>query len=138
MPSSGATRAGADEPNDHLSRFVRDWLQQHGETERGLAKRTVDPETKQTLQHGWINTLASNRVPRAPELWRLRALAVGMRVPAKRLAQLSGKQWLELEVAEIAVTSRDTVVVTVPADLTDEERAKFIRMAEGMARSMRE
>lgn len=136
MPTSGGTHGST--PADRLSIFVRDWLAEHDESTRGLADKAVDPKTGFQLQHGWIASLARGRVPRAPDLWRLRALAAGMGVPVRLLAELAAAEWLGLEVAEVPVGSDSAVVVTVPEGLSEEERARFRRMAEDLARHLTE
>ncbi|MDH2425727.1 hypothetical protein [Sphaerisporangium sp. TRM90804] len=165
MPTRGGTPGTAD---DQLSRFVRDYLAEHGESERALAERAVDPQTGFSLQHGWINQLAKGRVSRAPELWRLRALGVAMSVAPRVLAELAAAQWLGVEVARLKdapdgsweavpipqglsekeranfvriveeVAAGSREAIQVPPDLSPQERARFLRMAEDIARHMRE
>lgn len=133
MPTSGGTHGKTDQ----LSAFVRTYLAEHDESERALARRAVDPMTGLTLQHTWINSLAHGTMSRAPELWRLRALAAGMNVPVQMLAELAAAQWLGVEVAEFSVGGgKDWVAVSVPEGLSPEERARFIRMVEDIARHM--
>jgi len=138
QPSSGGT-LGSEEPPDqgHLSRFVRDYLARTGVSERTLAEKSIDPVTTLRLKHGWMNLLVHARQDRAPELWRLRALAVGMGAPARRIVELAAAQWLGLDVAEVDTPS-GSVVVTVPEDLSPEKRERFVRMAEDMARHLAE
>ncbi|WP_431897821.1 hypothetical protein [Nonomuraea sp. bgisy101] len=131
MPSSGGTPGTTDQ----LSRYIRDYLAEHDESERALARRAIDPETGFTLQHGWINQLAQNRVARAPELWRLRALAAAVQKPARMLAELAAAQWLGVEVAEVPQAGGDDwVAVTVPPDMTPEERERFVLFAQDIVR----
>lgn len=132
MPASGGTLGGAANIGP-LSRYVRNYLDRTGESERGLARRSRDPISEVTVRHGWLNELLNGTIERAPELRRLRALAVGMGVPVRTLAALAAKQWLEVDV--VAAEGDDTVeTITVPAGLTPEQRAKFRRMVEDMAR----
>ncbi|MEV0306456.1 hypothetical protein [Nonomuraea fuscirosea] len=119
---------------DRLSAFVRDYLREHQESERRLADRAIDPETGLTLQHGWVNALKNGRVPRAPELWRLRALAVAMSVPASKLAEMAAAQWLGVEVVDVEINQDEQVAVTVPKGMPPAERARFMRMVQEMAR----
>ncbi|MGW5689126.1 hypothetical protein [Nonomuraea sp. NPDC003754] len=131
MPSSGGTPG----TNDQLSRYIRDYLVEHDESERALALRARDPETGLKLQHGYINSLAKNTVLRAPELWRLRALAAAMQRPARVLAELAAAQWLGVEVAEIPKEGgEDWVAVTVPKDMSTEEREGFVLFAQDIVR----
>ncbi|MFI9558816.1 hypothetical protein [Nonomuraea endophytica] len=120
MPTSGGAPGGAGQ----LSAYVRTYLEERDLSERALAERAIDPETGFALQHGWINQLAKGRVPRAPEVWRLRALAAAMQVPIRLLADLAGAQWLGIEVAEVA-TGEGWVAIAVPAGLSPEQRARF-------------
>ena len=136
MPSSGGTPGNAD--RDHLSRFVRDYLADRDESERAMALRAVDPDTGFDLQHGWINQLVKGKVSRAPELWRLRALAAAMGVPEAMLAELAAGQWLGVDVAQVRAGDGSWVAVTVPAGMTGEQRDRFVRMAEDMARHVAE
>lgn len=132
---SGGTPGNAEQ-NRPLSRFIRDYLIEHDESERKLAGRAIDPDTGLKLQHGWINALALGNVSRAPELWRLRALAAAMGMPAARLAELAAAQWLGVDVAQVPAGDGGWVAVTVPAGLSPEERDRFVRMAEDMARHL--
>jgi hypothetical protein len=134
MLESGGT-LGSTRP---LSVYVGQYLANTGDSERSLAARSKDPETGLPVLHGWINTLVNGQMSRAPEMWRLRALAAGMGVPPRVLARLAAAQWLEVEVTEHALTDDASVIVSVPGDLTEEERRKLIRMAEGLAREFRE
>lgn len=134
MPPSGGTPGSAAE--DRLSAFIRQYLDEHDESERALARRAMDPTTGLTLQHGWINQLVLGRVTRAPELWRLRALAVAMGVPAERLARFAAIQWLGVDVAEVDGADGEKVAISVPPDLSPEDRERFIRMAEDIARHL--
>lgn len=133
MPTSGGTHGGADQ----LSTYIRDFLAEHDLSERQLADRSKDPETGFGLNNGYINSLIRGRASKAPELWRLRALAAGMRVPASLLAKLAAAQWLGVEVAEIATGEADWVAVSIPEDMSPEERERFVRMAEDIARHMK-
>ncbi|MGW3346758.1 hypothetical protein ACWDA3_25895 [Nonomuraea rubra] len=133
MPTSGGTPGSTDDAAS-LSTFIRDYLAERDESERALARRAIDPETGFTLQHGWINQLVMGRVSRAPELWRLRALAVAMGVPAEMLAELAAAQWLGVDVARVRTGGGDWVAVSVPPGLSPEERERFVRMAEDIAR----
>lgn len=131
MPSSGGTLGTMD----RLSAFVRDYLIKHDVSERALAKRAVDPESGLKLNNGWINQLVLAQVIKAPERWRLRALAVAMQVPVQMLAELAAAQWLGVDVAEVSVGGgAEWVAITVPAGLSPEKREQFVRMAEDMAR----
>ncbi|GAA0853210.1 hypothetical protein GCM10009525_82300 [Streptosporangium amethystogenes subsp. fukuiense] len=133
-PQSGRT-PGSTNP---LSRLVRACRDEAGLSLREFADKCIDPQSDRGLLHNWIGELEHGRLPRAPEMWRLRALAAGMGVPVQQLAELSAKQWLGVDVAEIVTGERSWVAVTVPEGLTPEERARFVRLAEDLARHMKE
>jgi hypothetical protein len=133
-PQSGGT-PGSTKP---LSRLVKEHLESSGQSLRELAERCHEPQGDRTLLHSWIDQLAHGRMARAPELWRLRALAVGMGVPLQVLTELAANQWLGVEVAAVFVDQKYRVVVTVPESMTPEKRVRFVKMVEYMARHMEE
>lgn len=128
----------AARPQDQLSTYVRDYMAAHDMSERQLALKAVDPVSGQRVLHTWLNSLLLGTMVRAPELWRLRALAVAMGVPEKRLAELAAAQWLGVQVAHVETSSGQQVTITVPKGLTGEARARFILMAEDIARRLAE
>ncbi|MEU1731419.1 hypothetical protein [Streptosporangium sp. NPDC020145] len=137
MPSSGGTLGSTGTgQGDHLSRYIKDYLAREQTSERALAARSRDPVTTLTLKHGWINQLVNNGVERAPELWRLRALAAGMGVPVRVLTELTAAQWLALSVEELPAGEDAVVLINVPEGLTPDQKERFRRMAEGLARQM--
>ncbi|MER7126695.1 hypothetical protein [Micrococcus luteus] len=95
-------------------------------------------EGDRTLIHTWIDQLVHGRMARAPELWRLRALATGMGVPVRVLTELAASQWLGVQVADVAADEETRVLVTIPKGLSSEAKARFIRIAEDIARHMEE
>lgn len=134
MPQSGGT-PGSTKP---LSQRVKKHLDETGLSLRDFAEKCRDPQSDRALVYSWIDSLVHGRMTRAPEMWRLRALAAGMGVPAQWLAELSAAQWLGVDVAEVEAGERSWVAVTVPPGLTPEARARFIRAAEDLARHMEE
>ncbi len=132
MPASGGTHG----TTEHLSTYLRQWMAERDESERGLARRARDPETGLALRHGWINQLVLGQVTRAPELWRLRALAVAIGVPVRKLAELAAAQYLGIATAEITVSEEETIVVSVPPGITQEDRERLVRIVEDVARHM--
>lgn len=133
-PQSGGT-PGSNKP---LSRLVKEHLESSGQSLREFAEKCHEPQGDRTLVHSWIDQLVHGRMARAPELWRLRALAAGMGVPLQALTELAAVQWLGVEVAELVTMQRDRVVVTVPEDMSPEKRARFVKAAEDLARHMAE
>ncbi|GAA3417741.1 hypothetical protein GCM10018952_50820 [Streptosporangium vulgare] len=130
-PQSGRTPG-----SNPLSQLVKQHLADTGLSLRELAEKCRDPQSDRTLIYSWIDSLVHGRMARAPEVWRLRALAAGMGVPTQRLAELSAVQWLGVDVAEVAAGDRSWVAVTVPPGLSAEARDRFVRMAEDLARHM--
>lgn len=133
-PQSGGT-PGSNKP---LSRLVRQHLDETGLSLRELAEKCHEPQGDRTLVHTWIDQLVHGRMARAPELWRLRALAVGMGVPVHVLTELAAAQWLGVDVAEVAAGEESKVLVTVPESMTLEKRARFVRIVEDLARQWEE
>ncbi|MET8866469.1 hypothetical protein ABZW11_26325 [Nonomuraea sp. NPDC004580] len=129
-----------------LSDHVQAYLDRTGLSRRTLAEQCRDPETGQTLNHTYIGDLVSNRVPRAPEMWRLRALAAG--TPGESIAdgsddyrrrldalkRMAAIQWLDLgDVLRVETGSGAWITVHVPESLSDRRRQTIVRMAEDMA-----
>ncbi len=77
-----------------LSTYVREYMERTGVKNLALARRSIDPESGQELLPQWIKHLVENRIPRAPEPWRYRALAAGMGVDVERIKMLAADQWV--------------------------------------------
>lgn len=126
------TSTTSDQP---LSDYVKAFMDSSSMSTRQLADRCRDPESGQSLNHSYINSLRTNRVPRAPELWRLRALAAGTGGNLDEFKRMAAIQWLDLgDVLRVDVGGGTFVTVTVPADTSVRKRRKIIRMAEALAR----
>lgn len=134
MHASGGTRGAPD--STALTSYVKAYLEKTGESERGLARRARDPETGIGVSHGWIGDIVDGSMDRAPDLRRLRALAAGMGVDVGVLTRLAAAQWLGIPVEEVQTPEGDVVIVTVPPGLSQEERKKFRRMVEEMAKHL--
>ncbi|WP_347601402.1 hypothetical protein [Acrocarpospora sp. B8E8] len=57
-----------------------------------------------------------------------------MGVSVRLLAELAASQWLGVETGSHEIDDRTQVTVSVPGELSDEERERFVRIAEDMAR----
>jgi len=135
-----------------LSDYVQSYLDRTGLSRRQMAEQCRDPETGQTLNHTYIGDLISDRVPRAPEMWRLRALAAGTRSDSvtegqeeeyrrrlEELKRLAAIQWLDLgDVLRVDTGEGGWITVSVPPTLSDRRRQTVIRMAEEMAAALDE
>lgn len=135
-----------------LSMYVQAYMEREGLSARQFTTRAVDPEgDNQRLLVQWVLHLADNQLSRkAPELWRLRALAAAMatepdaglnreryRRELDTIKKLAAAQWFEMtEVMEVPVSDGSVVTVSVPPSLSDEDREKIRRWAEQMARDL--
>jgi len=148
MPSRAA-RDIDDTADEHpLSDYITAFQERQEVSSRQLAKRAVDPETGQRLRYDYILALTGRMVPRAPELWRFRALAAAMsgndlpgepsyREHLERMRWLAAAQWLGIsEVSQIETSSDSIITVSVPTDLTEDERREVTEWAERTARGM--
>jgi len=135
-----------------LSMYVQAYMEREGLSARQFAARAVDPEgDNQRLLVQWVLYLADNQLSRkAPELWRLRALAAAMatdpdtgldreryRRELDTVKKLAAAQWFEMtEVLDVPVSDGSIVTVSVPPSLSDEDREKIRRWAEQMAKDL--
>lgn len=145
-----APRDIEDTTSEHpLSDYVQSYMDRAGMSRRQFAAQCRDPETRQTLNHTYVGDLVANRVPRAPEMWRLRALAAGTpsgtvtestedyRRRLEELKRMAGVQWLGLaDVLRVDTGGGTWVAVNVPPTLSDRRRQRVIRMAEDLAREL--
>ncbi|MEV4287421.1 hypothetical protein AB0K40_18095 [Nonomuraea bangladeshensis] len=148
MPPRDIDDTASEQP---LSDYVQAYLDRTGLSRRQFASQCRDPETGQTLNHTYVGDLVGNRVPRAPEMWRLRALAAGIagdtvtesmsdyRRRVEEMQRMAAIQWLDLgEVLRVNTGEGGWVTLSVPADWSDRRRARFIRLAEQLARDLDE
>lgn len=135
-----------------LSTYVQAYLERESVSARQFAARGVDPAGDgNRLLVQWVIHLIDNQLSRkAPELWRLRALAAAMatnpdtgldreryRRELEVIKRLVAAQWLEMnEVLEVEVADGSIVTVSVPPDLSDAKRQQIRDWAEQMARML--
>lgn len=132
-----------------LSDHIRAFMERSDLSARQLARQSLDPETGQSLNHTYVSALAGGEVPRAPELWRLRALAAGMaeatdttnegeyRRRFDELKRFAAAEWLDLgDVLQVPTGEGSWVTVSVPPGLSEEARRDVIKWAEGMAKRL--
>lgn len=126
------TSTTSDQP---LSDYVKAFMDSSELSARQFADRCRDPESGRFLNHTYVGSLRQNRVPRAPELWRLKALAAGTGGNLDELKRMAAIQWLDLgDVLRVDAGGGTFVTVTVPEDMSERRRQKLIRWAEAMAR----
>lgn len=149
-PRPDTTRGSRNTP---LSDYVQAYRDRKSLSNNRLSGWCRDPETGQRILVQWlINLVDGQLTDKAPEMWRLRALAAGMstsdsgslntgeyRDQLEAVKRLTAAQWLELtEVLDVETSRGDVVTVSVPADLSPEAREKIRQWAEGMARDLAE
>lgn len=148
MPSGSDTTTSSR--NTPLSDYVKAYMDREEVSANRLAARSRDPETGQRLLVQWLINLANAQLTdKAPELWRLRALAAGMataeiggldrgrfREQLDIAKKLTAAQWLEIEMTVLEVETSDGSIVTisVPPSLSEEKRREIRELAERMAR----
>jgi len=149
MPSRADT--GTESRRTPLIDYVQAHIERAGITPNKLVGLARDPETGQRILPDWLYKLLDDRLTdKAPERWRLRALAAGMassesgsvdpaeyRKQHQVVKRLTAAQWLDLdEVLEVPASDGTIVTVSVPADLPEEDRERIRKWAEQMARDM--
>lgn len=149
MPPSDVNGTASRTP---LSDYIRAYMARSGLSHNQLAKRSRDPDTSNKILVQWLIDMVNDQVSRAPELWRLRALAAamatreggsldpaGFRQCLQEIKRLAAVQWFEMnELLEVPTSDGSIVTVSVPPDLPDSQREKIRRWAEQMARDMSE
>lgn len=136
-----------------LSDYVKAYMKREDVSANRLAGRARDPETGQRILVQWLINLANAQLTdKAPEMWRLRALAAAMstsstgsvgsakyREQLDVIKKLTAAQWLDLtEVLDVETSSGDVVTVSVPPNLAPEARERIRQWAEQMARDLSE
>lgn len=147
-PQADMTTSSRSTP---LSDYVKAYMQREDLSANRLAGRARDPETGQRILVQWlINLTNAQLTDKAPEMWRLRALAAAMstsptgsldstqyREQLDIVKKLTAAQWLDLhEVLDVETSSGDIVTVSVPPNLPPEARERIRQWAEQMARDL--
>lgn len=149
MPSQSDTSRSTP-----LSDYIRTYREREGLSHNRLASLCRDPESGQRILVQWlINLINGHLTDKAPEMWRLRALAAGMaasetstvalgqryREHLDAVKRLAAIQWLDLgDVLDVTTSDGSVVTVNVPPTLSDAARAKVRDWAEQMARDLSE
>ncbi|WP_433415092.1 hypothetical protein ACQP1V_36410 [Microtetraspora malaysiensis] len=134
MPSS--QQQDREAPRRPLSDFISAHVVSKDISYKALAARSEDPVTGQQVTDQWIRDVASGRLRRTPDLWRLRALAAGLGVDLDEIRARAIQQYLDYEVATVQTGDAEWVTVSVPPSLTPEERRRVAEMASEIARMM--
>jgi hypothetical protein len=74
----------------------------------------------------WLDTLLSGRGA-MPELWRLRALATGLRTDLDTVRNLAIAQWLDYWVTDLRTPS-ETIIIPVKRPISPATRRKIERL----------
>ncbi|MEU4234143.1 hypothetical protein AB0F17_58555 [Nonomuraea sp. NPDC026600] len=146
MPPRDINGTTSDHP---LSDYVQAYLDRTKLSHRQLARQCRDPETGHGLNHTYIGALAANEVTRVPDMWRLRALAAGMKTESQadvteeyrrrleEIKRLAAIQWLDLgDVLKVDAGGGTWITVNVPEGLSERRRQRLIKWAEDMAREL--
>lgn len=120
----------------------------HGGSRNAFVRRARDPETGESLHNQWVIDLIGGKVARAPEQWRLRALAEAMassgdtgskaeryRQHLGAIRRLAAAQWLGFQELLERVDG-SVAMFGVPVGLSEEKRLMVVRWAEMMARDL--
>jgi hypothetical protein len=67
---------------------------ERGTTYRELGSRAVDPETHKKASGSTFYDIATGRLDRMPQDYRLRAIAAALKVPYERVRQAAIAQWV--------------------------------------------
>lgn len=128
-------------PRDDLARYVHDAMREQALSFRRIAVRAIDPASGQRLGFQWISKLAGGGMSKAPDPWQLRALAAGLGVPEDAIKELAARQWLDYEVAQVALGDTDWAFYLQARDLPEEDKTtlrvlvhEFVRRQEERAR----
>jgi hypothetical protein len=112
-----------------LSDFVAAYIERTQISKNQFVQKCVDPlDPSRVIYIQWLDTILAGRGP-MPELWRLRALAVGMGVDLEELQRRAVAQWLDYSL-EDARPDPDVIAIPVKPGTSDATRRRIRRMAE--------
>ncbi|MDH6134631.1 hypothetical protein P3T37_004035 [Kitasatospora sp. MAA4] len=120
-----ATEGGA--ASDALSRMVRAFLDEPGQSLRRLTEITIDPETGYTPGTTWLHKLGQNKVGRAPEPQALRALAAGLRRPLVEVQRAAAAQYLDYRATELSGYPDDVQAIVAHLTTLDPQDLPQVR-----------
>jgi len=124
-------------PREDLSRFVQHTMRARGLSYRRLALRSIDPDSGERVSFQWLDKLATGGQSKSPDPWQLRALAAGLDVPPEVVKGLAARQWLDFEVAQVAMGPGDWALYVQLRGLPEEDKetlrvlvSEFVRRQE--------
>lgn len=109
-------------PREDLVRFVQDSMREQGLSLRRMSVRAIDPETGHRLGFQWLGKLTAGGLSKAPDPWQLRALAAALGVPDDVIKGLAALQWLEYEVAQVALGTKEWALYLQLRDLPEPDQ----------------
>mgnify|MGYP000600670648 CR=1 FL=1 len=113
-----------------LSDYVREVFERSQMSKQAFVRACVDPQDPtRSIYIQWMDQLMEGRGP-MPELWRLRALAVGTGADVEELKAMAAAQWLEYDVEE--VHAGDDVIMIPVKGVGEATRRRIRQMAELM------
>lgn len=109
-------------PRDDLIRFVQDTMREQSLSLRRMSVRAIDPATGHRLGFQWLGKLTAGGLSNAPDPWQLRALAAALGVPDDVIKGLAALQWLEYEVAQVALGTKEWALYLQVRDLPEPDQ----------------
>jgi hypothetical protein len=109
-------------PRDDLIRFVQDTMREQSLSLRRMSVRAIDPATGHRLGFQWLGKLTTGGLSKAPDPWQLRALAAALGVPDDVIKGLAALQWLEYEVAQVALGTKEWALYLQVRDLPEPDQ----------------
>ncbi|MCW2876749.1 MAG: hypothetical protein JWQ95_849 [Sphaerisporangium sp.] len=148
MPSPDLNGTSSRTP---LSDYIRMYQTRTGLSHNQMAKQGRDPDTGNQILVQWLLEMIAGHVARAPELWRLRALAAAMasgddpgrdveqyRQRLDLIRRLAAVQWFEMSELLFESSHASVLAVRVPPSLSEHKRRMVVRWAETTARDLAE
>lgn len=89
---------------------------------RRMSVRAIDPATGHRLGFQWLGKLTTGGLSKAPDPWQLRALAAALGVPDDVIKGLAALQWLEYEVAQVALGTKEWALYLQVRDLPEPDQ----------------
>lgn len=135
-PESGA--ATQSSPAGALSQLIQEAID-HGDSYGKLAERAADPETGETVSKPYFHRLVTGPPANPPTPPMMRAIAVALRIPFRRVQEAVAKQWLLYEATELAGYDAEVrIIVGHLAGKSPEDLRRWRYMIEAEERARRE
>jgi len=112
-----------------LSDLVREYLDRTNISKNQFVRSCVDPQhPERSIYIQWLDALVDGRGP-MPELWRLRALAVGLGADLEEVKRMAAIQWLDYEVEQVQAGD-EVIMIPVKKPVSEATRRRIRRLAE--------